>query len=104
IDKALTTRKHAEQTGKEIEAAKEAFGIVTNPGGVTLTRCKKAAELKQDIELCEAEANQKAEEIKRLLDAASATAELCADAQAAEVIRANYKDAIKLTGETGRRN
>ena len=97
IDKALAARKNAEQALKEIAAGREAFGISLGPS----TRCRKAAELKEAVQQYEADANQKAKDVKQQLDEASAVVSSCAKADDAEHIRKNYRAAIKLVGEIG---
>ena len=104
VDKARAAQKHAAQILKEIEAAKDAFGITFSPGGPDLQRCRKAKELKEDVQLCEAKANQKAEELKRLLDAASASAANCSAEGDPDIIKKDYSDATKLLIEIGALN
>ena len=103
IEKALGARKRAEEVLKEINSARETFGIVVAPT-FTAEWCRKAKPLQDEIRALEAEANQKAKELKRTLDEAASVATACSAAEDAEHIRESYRAAIKLLAEIGSKN
>jgi hypothetical protein len=104
IELALLARKRAEELSKEIEAAREAFGIGLIPGTTGASCRKKATQLKEDIQVCEAEANQKAQELNQILDGASIIAANCSSPKDGDTIKNEYGTAIKLLAEIGKRN
>lgn len=103
IEKARAARGRAEGLFNEIEDARHIFDVST-VNGVTSERCRKAGDLKKDIQACETEANQKAQESKQLLDEAAALASTCTKPEDAEIIKSKHGKAIKLVGEIGTRN
>jgi hypothetical protein len=65
-------------------------------------RCTTAAQLMSDLELFEAQAMQKAQEVAEKIDAATAIAANCAIASDGAVIKRHHQDAIRLAAEIGR--
>lgn len=103
IDKALAARKNAEALLKKIEAAREAFGQALVPGAPG-EHCGKAVPLQQSIRAAETQAVQKAQELKKVLDEASAAGAKCSTPEEAEAVRSKYRKALQLTADLGRLN
>jgi beta-lactam-binding protein with PASTA domain len=103
IEKVRAARGRAEGLFNEIKDARNIFDLST-VNGVSSQRCNKAGELKKDIQACETEANQQAQELKQLLDDAAALASTCSKPEDAEVIKSKHGKAIKLLGEIGKRS
>jgi len=101
--KAGSLVESADRLEEEITAAAASFGI-TMGSGPAVERCRKGKELQDAIRLAEGEANQRAQELERLLNAAAETVKICSGATDPATIRANYQDAIKLLAEIGTRN
>jgi hypothetical protein len=63
--------------------------------------CRKAGELKQNIQQYETEALSKERSLKQLLDRAEVAAANCKSAQQAEAVKRDYNAAVRLSGEIG---
>jgi len=94
-DQAALAKKRVDTLITEINSATTALGTTNQ------LACEKAAQLKQDIRTSEAEAKQKEQNLKQLLDEASTRATRCSSAGDADVVRNNHRAAIRLAGEIG---
>ncbi len=100
IDDAVTARRDAQTLANEITAARNS--IV--PKGTKGSLCAGADPYLLNIRAMEAQANQKAKELKERLDEAETLTKICSTQRDADLIRSNYRTAIRLTAEIGSLN